>query len=240
MTKIIEVVPVKLKNPVLIEGFPGAGMIGTVAAMHAVKELDMELVGYIDSDKFPPLATIHEGRPLPPARIYQSKKHNLIVLLSEFVIPLSAVGEVTSEIISWSEDKKVRAVFSLGGIGIGVGDRKVFGVATTPELRKSLEKSGVTIIGEGATTGVTGLIMANAYMRRFPAASILTSGEGMSVNLVGAANVLEKLGRILNIEFNTEKLEREGIEIESKVKEMLKSAKVAKKRYEEIESPMYR
>jgi len=240
MSKIVEVTPVRLKNPVLIEGFPGVGMVGTIAAMHAVKELNMELVGYIDSDKFPPFCSIHNGAPLPPARIYQSKKHNLIILLSEFVIPLSAVSEVTNEIISWSEDRKVRAVFSLGGIGVGGSEKKIFGVATTSELRSSLERNGVTLINEGVTTGVTGMLLANAYMRKFPAASILTAGGDMNVNLVGAANVLDKLGKVLGISFNTKKLAQEGLELESRVKDILKNATTAKKKYEEIESPMYR
>src|SRR5271157_5864752 len=113
MGKIIEVVPVKLKNPVLIEGFPGVGMVGTIAAMHIVKELNMDLVGYIDSDRFPPFCTIHDGEPLPAARIYQSKKHNLIVILSEFVVPLNAVNELTNEILKWGDSRGVRMIFSL-------------------------------------------------------------------------------------------------------------------------------
>lgn len=240
MTKIIEVKPVKLKNPILIEGFPGVGMVGTIAAMHMVKELNMELVGYIDSERFPPFCAIHEGEPLPPARIYQSKKHNLIVILSEFVIPLSSVNELTNDIISWGEEKRVSTIFSLGGIGIGGSEHKIFGVATTEKLRTSLEKNGITIINEGVTTGVTGLLLANSYLKRFPAASILTTSGENEVSLVGAANVLEKLGKILNISFNAKKLEMEGIELESKVMEMLKSAESAKKKYSEIESPMYR
>lgn len=240
MGKIIEVVPVKLKNPVLIEGFPGVGMVGTIAAMHAVKELNMELAGYIDSDKFPPFCSIHNGAPLPPARIYQSKKHNLLVLLSEFVIPLSAVNEVTNEIIAWGEDRKIKAIFSLGGIGVGGDDKKIFGVATTSELKTALEKSGVTIINEGVTTGVTGMLLSTSYMRKFPAASILTAGGDMNVNLIGAASVLDKLGKVIGISFNAKKLEEEGIDLENRVKGILKNADTAKKKYEEIESPMYR
>ena len=240
MTKIVEVTPVRLKNPVLIEGFPGVGMVGTIAAMHIVKELNMDLVGYIDSEKFPPFCAIHNGAPLPPARLYQSKKHNVIVLLSEFVIPLGAVSEVTHEIISWSEDRKVRAVFSLGGIGIGGSDKKVFGVATTPELKSSLEKAGVTIINEGVTTGVTGLLLSNAFLRKFPAASILTTSKDVTVNLIGAASVLDKLGKVLGISFNPKTLEQEGIELENKINDMLKNTETAKKKYTEIESPMYR
>jgi uncharacterized protein len=241
MTKIVEVTPVKLKNPVLIEGFPGVGMVGTVAAMHLVKDLNMELVGYIDSELFPPICTIHNEEPLPAARIYQSKKYNLLVLFSEFVIPMNAVSAVANEIILWGEDKKLSAIFSLGGVGMTTNEKvKVFGISTTEGLKESLREADITIVKEGVTTGVTGLILSNAYIRKFPAAAILTGNRDMNVNLIGAADVLDKLSKILNIPINTENLRKEGEEIEEKIKKMLKDAKEAKKTYEQIQSPMYR
>ncbi len=241
MAKIIETNPISLKKPILIEGFPGVGMIGTISTLYLVKELNMELVGYLASDKFPPFCVIHGGTPLPPARIYQSKKHNLLVLLSEFVIPLSEVYSVTNEVIRWAKEKKIESVISLGGIGVGGSEHKLFGIATTPELKKELEKHDVAIINEGATTGVTGVLLAQAQVNRYSAAAILTSGHGIEIDLLGAAIVLDKLSKVIKVPIKTEKLVKEGIEIENRIKEILKSAKTVRKKYEQIEeSPMYR
>jgi uncharacterized protein len=241
MARIVETKPINLKKPILIEGFPGVGMIGTISTLYMVKELNMELVGYITSDNFPPFCVIHNGVPLPPARLYQSKKHNLVVLLSEFVIPLSEVHKVTDEVIRWSKTKKVESIISLGGIGVGGETHKLFGIATTPELRKLLAKHDIAIINEGATTGVTGVLLAEAQVHQSPAAAILTAGHGIEIDLLGAATVLDKLSRIIRVPINTDRLVKEGIEIESKIKEILKSAKTVKKKYEQIEeSPMYR
>ena len=240
MTKIVEVSPVKLRNPILIEGFPGVGMVGTIAAMHLVKEWDMELVGYMDSDAFPPLCTIHNEEPLPAARVYQSKKYNTLVLFSEFVIPISTVNSVANEIVLWGEDRKLSAIFSLGGVGVSTEKDEVYGIASTEGLKESLKDVGVTIIKEGVTTGVTGLILANAYVKKFPAAALLSSNRGININLVGAANVLDKLSKILNIPINTDKLRKQGEEIEEKIKKIMKESKEAKKTYEQIQSPMYR
>lgn len=240
MTKIIEIAPIKLQNPILIEGFPGVGMVGTVAVMHLIKEWDMELVGYIDSEAFPPLCTVHNETPLPAARIYQSKKYNVLVLFSEFVIPMSAVAGVANEIVLWGEDKKLSAIISLGGVGMETQKDTVFGIASTEGLKEDLREIGVTIVKEGVTTGVTGLILANASVRKFPAAAILASNRGMSINLIGAANVLDKLSQLLHIKIDTEKLKKEGEEIEEKLKKLIKESKEAKKTYEQIQSPMYR
>lgn len=240
MTKIVEVAPVKLKNPILIEGFPGVGMIGTIAAMHLVKEWNMELIGYIDSEAFPPLCTIHNEEPLPAVRIYQSEKYNVLVLFSEFVIPMSAINQVANEIILWGEDRKLSAIISLGGVGSEIGKEDVFGIASTDGLKQDLKDIGITIVKEGITTGLTGLILANAYVRKFPAAAILTSSKGMNINLMGAANILDKLSQLLHIKIDTTKLKKEGEEIEEKIKKIMRDSEKAKKRYEQIQSPMYR
>ncbi len=240
MTKIVEVSPIKLKNPVLIEGFPGVGMIGTIAAMHLIKEWNMELVGYIDSEEFPPICTIHDEEPLPAARIYQSKRYNTLVLFSEFVIPTDAVNKVANEIILWGEDRKLSAIISLGGVGLSTIKDDVFGIASTDGLKKELKDIGITVVKEGVTTGVTGLVLANAYIRKFPAAAILTSNKNMNINLIGAAKVLEKLSDLLNIPISTDKLQKEGEELENKLKKMIKETKEVRKTYEDIQSPMYR
>lgn len=240
MTKIVEVSPIKLKNPVLIEGFPGVGMIGTIAAMHLIKEWNMELVGYIDSEEFPPICTIHDEEPLPAARIYQSKRYNTLVLFSEFVIPTDAVNKVANEIILWGEDRKLSAIISLGGVGLSTIKDDVFGIASTDGLKKELKDIGITVVKEGVTTGVTGLVLANAYIRKFPAAAILTSNKNMNINLIGAAKVLEKLSGLLNIPISTDKLQKEGEELENKLKKMIKETKEVRKTYEDIQSPMYR
>ena len=107
-----------LKNPILIEGLPGFGLVGTIAASYLVDKLKMKPYGYITSNKFPPLIAIHEYTPEYPIRMYFSKKHNLIVLLSEFIIPLSSVKELSDTIFDFSKKKNVKKIVSLGSINI--------------------------------------------------------------------------------------------------------------------------
>ena len=37
--------PVQSQNPVLIEGFPGIGLVGNIASQHIIEELKMEYIG---------------------------------------------------------------------------------------------------------------------------------------------------------------------------------------------------
>ncbi|MFX0197471.1 MAG: PAC2 family protein, partial [Candidatus Hodarchaeota archaeon] len=44
-------------------GLPEIGLVGTISAMQLIKSLDMEEVGYMKSELFPPLVIFHGGQP---------------------------------------------------------------------------------------------------------------------------------------------------------------------------------
>ncbi|MCD6146192.1 MAG: PAC2 family protein, partial [Methanosarcinales archaeon] len=62
-------------NPVIIEGFPGVGLVGNIAGQQIIEELDMTYLGAINSRYFPPVAMLLEGRVNMPVRIYESPEN---------------------------------------------------------------------------------------------------------------------------------------------------------------------
>ncbi|MFH1448459.1 MAG: proteasome assembly chaperone family protein [Candidatus Micrarchaeota archaeon] len=239
--RIREVGKFDLKNPTLIEGFPGVGLVGTISASYLVEKLKMDELGYITSEKFPPLAAVHNYAPLHPARIYKSKKYNLIVLFSEFTMPMGTIHHLASEIVDWAVDHKVREIFSLGGISIDGNRNDVFGIASTPELRKRLERNGIKMIKEGATTGVSGVLLAECASRGFPAASLLAEAKPDFMDPLASAIVIEKLKDIIKIDVDTKELINESRTIEGKIKDIMKNAKTAHEHYKKVQGlgPMY-
>ena len=239
--RIKEISKFDLKEPILIEGFPGVGLVGTISASYIVEKLKMEPLGHIISEKFPPIAAVHNYVPLHPARIYKSKKHNLIVLFSEFTIPMGVIHHLSSEIIEWSAEHKVSSIYSLGGISIESEQKEVFGIASTPELAKKLETNGIKRIKEGATTGVSGVLLAECASKNFPAASLLAEAKPDFMDPLAAAMVLDKLNLLLNLGIDTSELVNESKTIESKIKGIMENAKVAHDHYKKVEGlgPMY-
>lgn len=224
--------PVRLREPVLVEGFPGLGLVGTISASYLVEKLKMDFVGYVTSDQFPPLAAIHDYKPYYPARIYASKKHNLIVLLSEFIVPVGACYELAGRIRAFSKEQKVKQIVSLGGIHLKSEEPRVYGIASDNKLLASLEKAGrVKLIKEGATTGVTGVLLAQAAVEGFDVVSFLAQAHEDYMDPKASAMVLEVLKRHLSLDFETHTLEAEAAEIESKMKDMLSRAKAAHAQY---------
>ncbi|MFH0817771.1 MAG: proteasome assembly chaperone family protein [Candidatus Micrarchaeota archaeon] len=239
--RIKEVSKFDLKEPILIEGFPGVGLVGTISASYIVEKLKMEPLGYIISEKFPPIAAVHNYIPLHPARIYKSKKYNLVVLFSEFTIPMGVIHHLSTEIIEWAREHKVSKIFSVGGISIESEKKEVYGIASTQELAKQLEANGIKRIKEGATTGVSGVLLAECASRGFPAASLLAEAKPDFMDPLAAAMVLEKLKGLLGIELDTSELVNESKTIEGKMKNIMDNAKTAHEHYKKVEGlgPMY-
>ncbi len=235
----------KLKKPVLVEGFPGLGLVGTISASYLIEKLKMEPLGYITGEQFPPLAAVHNHRPLYPARMYYSQKHDLIVFISEFVIPIGAVNELAEKIHEFAKKHKVKKIISLGGIAIKGEQDEVYAIASLPELGRELEKiKSVKMIKEGATTGVTGVLLAQGAIEKYPVVSLLAESQEGYMDPKAAAMVLEVLRQIIKVELDTESLEHEAKIIDDKVKNVISKAKTAHSEYKKVQNegslgPMY-
>ena len=236
--EIIETAAFDLNKPILIEGLPGLGLVGTIAATYLVDKLKMEPIGYIVSDKFPPIAAIHNNVPLHPARIYVSKKHNLVVLFSEFVVPLNSIYALSDEIYRWASEKKMSKIVSLGGIVLKGEQDEVFGIASTPELVKSLGDKGIKMIKEGATTGVNGVLLAECASRNFPAISLLAEAKQNYMDPRGAAMVIEALKKIMNLDIDTTALVKESAELERKMSDVIDNAQKSSKHYQTVDEQL--
>jgi len=235
----------KLRRPVLVDGFPGLGLVGTISASYLVEKLKMEPLGYITGELFPPLAAVHNHRPLYPARMYYSQKHDLIVFVSEFVVPIAAVNELAEKIYEFARKWRVNRIISLGGITIKGEQDEVYSIASLPELSKELEKiKTVKLIKEGATTGVTGVLLARGAVEKYPVISLLAESQEGYMDPKAAAMVLEVLKGMLKIDIDTSVLENEAKLIDTKVKDMMGKAKAANTEYKKVQDsgslgPMY-
>lgn len=239
LVDIKEVVPVKLHRPTLVEGFPGVGMVGTISASYVAEKLGMKLVGYIQSSHFPPIVAIHNFQPVSPARIYASEEHNLIVLFSEFIVPAELVYALSQRILKFAEDKKASAIYSLAGIASPQPDGKIYGIASTKKMAELLKKKGVELIREGATQGVSGILIAECASRDFPAANLLIQTTN-PMEPAGSAKLLQKLSQLTDIPVDTASLLKQGKEIENRIRDNMDKIKSLHSKYNELESnPAY-
>lgn len=228
--------PVKLglKNPVLITGFPGAGLVGSIATTFLTMGKDFELIGYGKSDGLAPIAAIHEYKPFPPLRILASKQLNTVVLLSEMTIPVSLNSAIAQRIVELADKINAGVIVSLGGISLGEKEDVVYFVASTSSIAKvALSKKVGEPIKEGATTGVTGVLLYTSFIKKIDTIALLAEANPDLSDPKASSNVLKALQRLLGVEIDTKALDKEAKEIALALKEKIIKSKVP------VKSSMY-
>ena len=136
MTNISVREAVDLTDPSLVEGFPGVGLVGKIAADHLVEEFDMTHYANVHCDSLPKVAVYREGDAelQPPVRIYADGDRDLLVLQSDVPVGPDAASQLATCLAGWYDDLSVRPIYLSGipeekdeeppalyGLGVGGG-----------------------------------------------------------------------------------------------------------------------
>ncbi|MEA3281060.1 MAG: proteasome assembly chaperone family protein [Euryarchaeota archaeon] len=221
------------ENPVVVEGFPGVGLVGNIASQQIIDELNMKYLGAINSKHFPPVAMLLEGRVNMPVRIYESMEKEMIVVVSDIPIHPSIAYIVSKSIVDWATSVNARQIVSIAGMPVVGADPIVFGAATTEEGLESI-RDEVEIFQMGSISGIAGSIMTECFTRKLPAISLLGSTSDPNPNPIAAAAVLKVLNNLYDLSIDTERLIKQAEEIEL---EMQKLAETVRETVEQDEPP---
>ncbi|MFC6726557.1 proteasome assembly chaperone family protein, partial [Halobium palmae] len=123
---------VDLDGPFMVEGLPGVGLVGKIAADHLVEEFGMTHYANVHCDGIPPVAVYGEGDAdlRTPVRLYADPDRGLVVLQSDVPIHPRAGEEFAEFVDGWLDDNAVVPVY-LSGIGREKDDAppSLYGVA---------------------------------------------------------------------------------------------------------------
>lgn len=118
MAHVKERLDVSLDDPFLVEGLPGVGLVGKIAADHLVETLGMDLYATVHCESLAPVAVYHDGERdvRPPVRIYAAPEEDLLVLQSDVPVNKEAVREFADCFTTWLVDANVTPIY-LSGMG---------------------------------------------------------------------------------------------------------------------------
>lgn len=210
----------KLKDPILIEGLPGVGNVGKIAADYFVFKSKAVKFAEIYSKYFPPQVLINDDGTIYLVKnelyyIKRKNKRDLIVLVGDYQ-GMSNEGqfELSYEILKFVKNFGVREVITLGGYGTGQMPEKprVFGASTNTEFVKKFKEYGV-IFGSGEpSNGIVGAagLLIGLGMNFFDMEGVCIMGEtpGFYSDPKGALSVLEVLSKYLQENIDLSELEQ--------------------------------
>ena len=213
-----------LKTPVLIEGMPGIGNVGKVAADFMIDELQAKKIYDIHSHYLPHSVFVNEKNlvEMPNISLYAYKnkgKGKDFLFLTGDVQPINepATYAFCEFILDLIEKYHCSSIITLGGIGlpkIPVAP-KVYLTGNSEAACKSFEKIkdvhrklyGVV----GPVIGVSGLLLGLAQQRKLPAVSLLaeTLGSPMYLGIKGSREIVRVLLRKFALDINVSELDKE-------------------------------
>ncbi len=219
----------KLVEPVLIEGLPGVGNVGKLAADHMVDVLDSEHIASIYSIYLPPQVTVaddgvakmishelHVIRQKEGAR----KGKDLLVLTGDFQA-ISPEGQyiLSQRTMDLANELGVTMVYTLGGYGLGkrIETPRVIGAVNDIELKEEMEGAGVAFQpGEpgAGIVGASGLLLGMASLVSVPAVCLMGETHGIIVDPKAARAVLEVLVKTLDLTIDITDLDEKAAEME--------------------------
>lgn len=231
--------PLSLENPVIVEGFPGIGLVGNIASQHLIDELDMEYIGSMESKYFPPIAVLFNGIINMPVRIYESKEYNIITVISDIPIHPTISYEVSKVLMDWAQSINVKEIVSIAGIATMSSEEKVFGAATNDDMLNRI-KDHVEIFQVGTISGISGSVMTECFMRNVPAISMLGETNSPNPDPRAAASVIKVLNIIYDLPIDTDNLMEQAEQIEIELQKLAEQVKTSEEGEQpRREFPMY-
>lgn len=247
-TTVVEYGEVDIKNPVMIVGLPGIGLIGKLAADHLINELKAEKIMEIFSPHLPPQVTVNSDGTvkLVSNELYawkgNDKTPDILILVGDHQ---SATNEGHYELagiyLDIAEKFHTRRIYTLGGYGTGkvITSPHVLYATNKPEILEEIKSYGATFNdGElsGGIIGASGLILGLGELRGIEAVCLMGETSGYLVDPKSAQAVLGILSKALNMSIDTKELEARAQDVEkilTKIRELEQQTAVPKEYVEE-------
>jgi proteasome assembly chaperone (PAC2) family protein len=196
-----------LDNPVFVQGLPGFGNVGRIAAHLLIKFCEAKLFAEMYSPSFPDYVSISSKgiAHLPRYEFYSAPmdKNNLVIMTGETQPSFDDVlahYQVCDEIVDFVEKLGCHFVVTMGGVPLTEEKTQVYIAATSAKLATEFMEKGSVIYSKGRIVGGTGLTLALAKERGFDGVCLLGATTGFKADRGAGFQVFKFLMKALGKE----------------------------------------
>jgi uncharacterized protein (TIGR00162 family) len=196
-----------LENPVFVQGLPGFGNVGRIAAHLLIKFCEAKPFAELYSPSFPDYVSISSKgiAYLPRYEFYSGpmEKNNLVIMTGETQPSFDDVVahyHVCTEIVDFAEKLGCHFIVTLGGVPITEDKTQVYAAATSPRLATEFMEKGAVLYSKGKIVGGTGLTLALAKERGIEGVCLLGPTTGFKADRGAGFQVFKFLMKTLGKE----------------------------------------
>ncbi|UPM44019.1 proteasome assembly chaperone family protein [Halocatena salina] len=224
---------VDLEEPTCIEGLPGVGLVGKIAADHIIDTFDMTYHAAVQCSGLPPVAIYHDedSELKPPVRLYADAERDLLVLHSEVPIAAESREAFANCVVGWLESNDVTPLFLSGLPKQGQGQTddeeqrtkiggehspELFGVATG-DGTDHLDAAGIVPPKQsGAMSGPTGALLHEALDRGLTSVGLVVESNPQFPDPNASKALLDHgIAPITGLDIDTSPLTEQAEEIQT-------------------------
>jgi uncharacterized protein (TIGR00162 family) len=196
-----------LENPIFVQGLPGFGNVGKIAAYLLIKFCSAKPFAELYSPSFPDYLSVNSKGicRLPRYEFYAApmEKNDFVIMTGDTQPSFDDVVahyELCSEILDFVEKTDCNFIITIGGVPMSEDKAQVYVAATSPRLAAEFMEKGAVIYSKGRILGATGLMIGLAKERGLEGLCLLGTTSGFSADRGAGFSVFKFLMKALGNE----------------------------------------
>lgn len=202
----------KPKAKILIEGFPGFGLVGTIVTEYLLEHLKCRQIGEINFDDLPATVAIHKGELVHPMGIFYCEAFDAIILHAILDVKGFEL-RIANAVVKLKKDLGIKEILSIEGVASNGGEE------TYCFNNKNLVKLGAKPVNESVIMGVTAALL----LKEKKMSCLFAETHSNIPDSRAAARIIEYLDKYLKFDLDTKPLLMQAEIFENKVKGILQN-----------------
>jgi len=202
----------------IVVGFPGFGLIGTIATKFLIEHLDVEHIGRVESNKLMPVAAVHKSKLIGPLDILYNKQYNLVIVqtLSDLAGQEWNVADMIEDLC---EELKAKELIILEGIPSQT-QKNMKTYYYCINKNNVIENLKLEPLKEGVMMGATATLLLRLN-GEIPFLGIFAEGHSQLPDSEAAARVIKVLDNYLGLKVDYKPLIATAKKFEDMMKQLI-------------------
>jgi uncharacterized protein len=223
--RIRELKPLNLEGGFLIDGFPSIGFTSAIATESLIHTSQFELAGIIDSESFPPISVIKNGKPNFPTRIFVNEKLKVGIFLSFLTLDQSLHRATAKTMLKWAKEHKIGLIVSSVAIKSSNND-EIIGIGSTDIARTKIKEAGLKTLDHGTIPGIPGMLLNEGSISKQDVIVIVFHTDGKEPDFKSSAQLCMAISKLIpGASCNIPLLQKEAEKAEIVIKETQEESK---------------
>ena len=195
--RIRELKPLNLEGGFLIDGFPSVGFTSAIATESMIHTSQFELAGVIDSESFPPISVVKNGKPNFPTRIFVNEDLKVGIFLSFLTLDQSLHRVTAKTMLKWAKEHKIGLIVSSVAIKSSNNDKEIIGIGSTDVARTKIKEAGLKNLDHGTIPGIPGILLNEGSMSKQDVIVIIFHTDGKDPDFKSSAQLCMAISKLI-------------------------------------------